>query len=207
MELYQLSVISGLIAVLTPSIFIFLFVCSSIFEKLGNSTYQHGLNILFFTILTVTIYTYCLPYFLNIEYLNSNDYKSYVTLLAHIPQVILSVWFFLIFKKKNGFNGKVSLSLFRFFGIVTLSIRLVVASFSSTGPIIGTLLIGNSENINIKLGFLLFSGGLILPFALVMWLFSRKYAKLKQRTWWQVSQFIVFGVLLLNSLVQLIFLI
>lgn len=203
--------ISGLIAGLTPLVFPYLIITPSVFEKLGNSDKQYKTNISLFGLLTIAVYLFVISPLLTTEYINELIYSSSFIFLIHGAQIIFLIWFLSTFVKKFQIANKgFWKQFFRFFGILVFSIRLAFGSLSAAGPLIGTILISNSTNqetTNTNGTLLAFSLGLVLPIIIILWLFAKKYSKLKLKKWWTVLQLIFAGILFLGSFIQLISLI
>ncbi|WP_108808828.1 cytochrome c biogenesis protein CcdA [Aquimarina spinulae] len=207
MNIYFIAFISGVIAVLTPAVFPYLIITPLIFEKLKNSNRQHKINILLYTIITSLVFVYILTQLISSRLLNEISFDSSYGILIHSSRILFLIWFLSSFTKKYQLlNFGTWMQFFRFLGLLIFSTQLALSAISSTGPILGTLMITNAENndlISIIPILIAFSIGLILPFMTVLWIFTKKYDNLKLKKWWPNSQLITGGLLLLFSLVQL----
>ena len=211
MNLYFITFISGLTAVLTPIVFPYLIITSSLFEKLGDSDKQYKTNIFLYGLLTIIVYLFVISPLLTTKYINELIFSSDFIFLIHSAQIIFLIWFLSTFVKNFQIVNKgLWKQFFRFFGILVFSIKLAFGSLSATGPIIGSILISNSINqdtSNINGILFAFSFGLVLPFIIILWFFVKKYSKLKLKKWWNILQLIFAGILFLGSFIQLISLI
>ena len=205
MKLPLHTLVSGLVSVLTPGVFLFLLVTVVLFERIEYSSTQRKINPLLFSLFSVLIAVFLIPEI--IESGNLNDDSSYI-LLLDLLQITFLLWILSSFSAKYQlFHTQAWKQFFRFLGLLILSWRLVLVSLSSAGPILGAILIYNPETEEFPntYGALLgFSIGLIIPFIVVLWLVSTKHHSLRSKSWWRMTQLITAGVLLTGLLMRLV---
>lgn len=209
MDVFFINFLNGLVAVFTPAVFPLLIIISSVFEKLASTTKQYIINTLSFVLLTIVIYVLGVSQVIKMHHVFAfSDKTLNIIYLFKCLQLIFLVWYISTFSKKyqllNRANWK---QFFRFFGLFIYSFQLAFAAFSSSGPILGSILFlepANENTPNVTEILLGFSIGLIIPFLFVLWYFSTNYNKLKHKKWWSITQLIIAIILLLDSLIQLV---
>ncbi len=207
MNLFLTTLFGGLIAVLTPSVFPLLIALPILFEKLANPSKTYRSNILIFGAATVIVYQLVFPALLTISPPDKWSYPYVLNFLILVAQILFLLWFFsTFFEKFQAANKGIWQSLFRYLGIFIFSIQLTISSLPNIGPIANSMIISNSMNEETNLAMIALSGfslGLVLPFLLVLWIFTKIYARINQKKWWIILQISVAGLLLLGSLMQL----
>ena len=176
-SIFFIGLLGGLLALLTPCVFPMLPVTISFFTKKASSKNQaikngllYGGFILFFYVLG------SLPFHLiseiQPEIFNNIATNEWVNIFFFIIFIIFSISFFGYFEISlpSSFANKVDSksSLGSVTGIFFMALTLVIVSFSCTGPIIGSLLVGTITGGAWQLtsGLAGFGVALALPFTL-----------------------------------------
>ena len=190
--MFGISLFSGLFATLTPLVFPSLLLYFFIFSKLSKSKKEHWINILLFSIINIVSLLVLSHFIVYYERSEAIAYISYFTVALEFLTIIFALWLsgFLI-KMIDDEGIELTNKVFRYVGISLLSIKLAFASFSSTGPIIGSLFVaGNSGDITFSL--IGFSFGVILPFLLVLGVIGAfVYQKKRDKKWMNIINVII----------------
>ena len=176
-ELLLLGFLGGLIALITPCVFPMIPVTVSFFTK-RSKTRKHGIkNGLLYGVSIFLIYVLAsLPFHIvgNVqpEIFNSISTNPWLNIIFFIIFIFFSISFFGFFEislpsgianKADSKSGLGSLA-----GIFFMAITLAIVSFSCTGPILGTLLVGSLQGgaWALTYGMAGFGLALALPFSL-----------------------------------------
>jgi len=176
-ELLLLGFLGGLIALITPCVFPMIPVTVSFFTKRSKTRKQGIKNGLLYGVSIFLIYVLAsLPFHIlgNVqpEIFNSISTNPWLNIIFFIIFVFFSISFFGFFEislpsgianKADSKSGLGSLA-----GIFFMAITLAIVSFSCTGPILGTLLVGSLQGgaWALTYGMAGFGLALALPFTL-----------------------------------------
>jgi len=179
LNLLILGFIGGLLALLTPCVFPMIPLTVSFFtnnESKSNSTF----NAFLYGFFIVGIYlALSIPFHfldsLDPEILNSVSTNAYLNILFFIVFILFAFSFFGFYEITlpaswvNSIDSK-SNSIGGFIGIFFMALTLVLVSFSCTGPILGSLLVGSITSqggaFQLTIGMLGFGLALALPFTI-----------------------------------------
>jgi thiol:disulfide interchange protein DsbD len=176
-ELLLLGFLGGLIALITPCVFPMIPVTVSFFTKRSKTRNQGIKNGLLYGVSIFLIYVLAsLPFHIvgNVqpEIFNSISTNPWLNIIFFIIFIFFSISFFGFFEislpsgianKADSKSGLGSLA-----GIFFMAITLAIVSFSCTGPILGTLLVGSLQGgaWALTYGMAGFGLALALPFSL-----------------------------------------
>ena len=176
-ELLLLGFLGGLIALITPCVFPMIPVTVSFFTKRSKTRKQGIKNGLLYGVCIFLIYVLAsLPFHIvgNVqpEIFNSISTNPWLNIIFFIIFIFFSISFFGFFEislpsgianKADSKSGLGSLA-----GIFFMAITLAIVSFSCTGPILGTLLVGSLQGgaWALTYGMAGFGLALALPFSL-----------------------------------------
>lgn len=176
-ELLLLGFLGGLIALITPCVFPMIPVTVSFFTKRSKTRRQGIKNGLLYGVSIFLIYVLAsLPFHIvgNVqpEIFNSISTNPWLNIIFFIIFIFFSISFFGFFEislpsgianKADSKSGLGSLA-----GIFFMAITLAIVSFSCTGPILGTLLVGSLQGgaWALTYGMAGFGLALALPFSL-----------------------------------------
>jgi cytochrome c biogenesis protein CcdA/thioredoxin-related protein len=205
-SIFLLGLLGGFIALLTPCVFPLIPLTVSFFTKSGGqgNGKAHAFLYGFFIFLIYLLLS--LPFYLldhiNPEILNTISTSIWLNLFFFVIFVVFAISFFGYFEitlpgsvanTVNSKSGGRSLA-----GIFFMALTLAIVSFSCTGPILGTLLVGALSNnggaIQLSAGMGGFGLGLALPFALFA-LFPQWLGSLPKSGGWLGSVKVVLGFL------------
>jgi cytochrome c biogenesis protein CcdA/thioredoxin-related protein len=203
-SIFLLGLLGGFIALLTPCVFPLIPLTVSFFTKSSSSGKAHAFLYGFFIFLIYVLLS--LPFYLldhvNPEILNTISTSIWLNLFFFAIFVVFAVSFFGYFEitlpgsvanSVNSKSGATSL-----LGIFFMALTLAIVSFSCTGPILGSLLVGALSNnggaIQLSIGMGGFGLGLALPFA-VFALFPGWLGNLPKSGGWLGSVKVVLGFL------------
>ena len=177
LNLLILGFIGGLLALLTPCVFPMIPLTVSFFTNKGSNS---SLNALIYGSFIILIYiSLSIPFHfidsLDPEILNSISTNAVLNVLFFIVFVVFAFSFFGFYEITipsswiNSIDSK-SNSIGGFIGIFFMALTLVLVSFSCTGPILGSLLVGSISSqggaMQLTVGMLGFGIALALPFTL-----------------------------------------
>ena len=176
-ELLLLGFLGGLIALITPCVFPMIPVTVSFFTKRSKTRKQGIKNGLLYGVSIFLIYVLAsLPFHIvgNVqpEIFNSISTNPWLNIIFFIIFIFFSISFFGFFEitLPSGIANKADSKsgLGSFGGIFFMAITLAIVSFSCTGPILGTLLVGSLQGGAWALteGMAGFGVALALPFTL-----------------------------------------
>jgi len=176
-ELLLLGFLGGLIALITPCVFPMIPVTVSFFTKRSKTRKQGIKNGLLYGLSIFLIYVFAsLPFHVlgNVqpEIFNSISTNPWLNIIFFIIFIFFSISFFGFFEislpsgianKADSKSGLGSIA-----GIFFMAITLAIVSFSCTGPILGTLLVGSLQGgaWALTYGMAGFGLALALPFTL-----------------------------------------
>ena len=178
-NLLLLGFIGGILALLTPCVFPMIPLTVSFFNNKSNET-NSLLNPLFYGLCIIMIFIgLSIPFHfmdsIDPEILNSISTNSFLNVIFFLVFIFFAFSFFGFYDISlpaswiNSMDSK-SNSLSGFLGIFFMAFTLVLVSFSCTGPILGSLLVGSITSqggaIQLTLGMLGFGIALALPFTL-----------------------------------------
>jgi len=176
LNLLILGFLGGLLALLTPCVFPMIPLTVSFFTKGSNSS----LNAFIYGSFIILIYiSLSIPFHfidsLDPEILNSISTNAVLNVLFFVVFVIFAFSFFGFYEITipsswiNSIDSK-SNSIGGFIGVFFMALTLVLVSFSCTGPILGSLLVGSISSqggaMQLTVGMLGFGIALALPFTL-----------------------------------------
>jgi cytochrome c biogenesis protein CcdA/thioredoxin-related protein len=204
LSIFLLGLLGGFIALLTPCVFPLIPLTVSFFTKSSSSGKTHAFIYGFFIFLIYVLLS--LPFYLldhvNPEILNTISTSIWLNLFFFLIFVVFAISFFGYFEitlpgsvanSVNNKSGGTSL-----LGIFFMALTLAIVSFSCTGPILGSLLVGALSNnggaIQLTIGMGGFGLGLALPFA-VFALFPGWLGSLPKSGGWLGSVKVVLGFL------------
>jgi cytochrome c biogenesis protein CcdA/thioredoxin-related protein len=204
MSIFLLGLLGGFIALLTPCVFPLIPLTVSFFTKSSSQGKAHAFLYGFFIFLIYILLS--LPFYLldhvNPEILNTISTSIWLNLFFFVIFVVFAISFFGYFEitlpgsvanSVNNKSGGTSL-----LGIFFMALTLAIVSFSCTGPILGSLLVGALSNnggaIQLTIGMGGFGLGLALPFAIFA-LFPGWLGSLPKSGGWLGSVKVVLGFL------------
>lgn len=179
LNLLILGFIGGLLALLTPCVFPMIPLTVSFFTN-NESKSNSKFNAFVYGFFIVGIYlALSIPFHfldsLDPEILNSVSTNAYLNVLFFIIFILFAFSFFGFYEITlpaswvNSIDSK-SNSIGGFIGIFFMALTLVLVSFSCTGPILGSLLVGSITSqggaIQLTIGMLGFGVALALPFTI-----------------------------------------
>ena len=179
LNLLILGFIGGLLALLTPCVFPMIPLTVSFFTN-NESKSNSKFNAFVYGFFIVGIYlALSIPFHfldsLDPEILNSVSTNAYLNVLFFIIFILFAFSFFGFYEITlpaswvNSIDSK-SNSIGGFIGIFFMALTLVLVSFSCTGPILGSLLVGSITSqggaIQLTIGMLGFGFALALPFTI-----------------------------------------
>ena len=204
LSIFLLGLLGGFIALLTPCVFPLIPLTVSFFTKSSGHGKAHAFLYGFFIFLIYILLS--LPFYLldhvNPEILNTISTSIWLNLFFFVIFIVFAISFFGFFEitlpgsvanSVNSKSGGTSL-----IGIFFMALTLAIVSFSCTGPILGSLLVGALSNnggaIQLSIGMGGFGLGLALPFA-VFALFPGWLGSLPKSGGWLGSVKVVLGFL------------
>ncbi len=202
--IFLLGILGGIIALLTPCVFPMIPVTVSFFTKkieYKSTAVSHAIIygiFIFLIYIAITIPFHIANETISPEIFNNISTNVWLNILFFIVFVVFAFSFFGFFEiglpaswanKINAQSGLANLG-----GIFFMSATLVVVSFSCTGPILGTLLVGVAEQgaWPLTVGAAGFGLALGLPFALFA-LFPNWLNKLPKSGGWMTNFKVVLG--------------
>jgi thiol:disulfide interchange protein DsbD len=210
--IFLLGMAGGLIALLTPCVFPLIPLTVSFFTKKTHNKKKGIANAVLYGFFIFLIYVLLsLPFHLvdkaNPEILNNISTNTWLNLLFFIIFVVFAISFFGYFEiglpsgLANRVDAKSGVS--NWLGIFFMALTLAIVSFSCTGPILGSLLAGvsNEGAWPLTAGLAGFGFALALPFALFA-LFPNLLHALPKSGGWLTSVKVVLGFLELAMAVK-----
>ena len=207
LDLLILGFLGGLLALLTPCVFPMIPLTVSFFTN-KDSKSNSSFNAVIYGLFIVLIYL-CLsiPFHfvesLDPEILNTISTNAVLNVLFFVIFIIFAFSFFGFYEITipsswiNSIDSK-SNSIGGFIGIFFMALTLVLVSFSCTGPILGSLLVGSISSqggaMQLSVGMLGFGVALALPFTLFA-LFPNMLKSLPKSGRWMNTFKIILGFL------------
>jgi len=202
-KIFLLGFLGGLIGLLTPCVFPMIPVTVSFFTKRSGTKSKGLKNALLYGFFIFLIYILAsLPFHLfgvQPEILNNISTNAPLNVFFFVIFIVFAISFFGYFEitlpsgLANKTDSKASLGSIG--GIFFMALTLVIVSFSCTGVILGTLLVGSLTQgpWPVTVGFAGFGAALALPFALFA-IFPQWLAKLPRSGGWldTVKKFLAF---------------
>jgi thiol:disulfide interchange protein len=204
LQIFILSFIGGLAALLTPCVFPMIPMTVSYFTKKSKTRKQGIKNALIYSASIIVLYValgLTISSIFGIDALNAMATNVWFNVIFFIILIVFAASFLGAFEitLPSSFVNKIDSQSDRggLLGIFFMALTLSLVSFSCTGPIIGTLLFESAVSGNIKgplIGMIGFSSALALPFGLFA-LFPNWLKSLPKSGSWLNSVKIVLGLL------------
>lgn len=207
LNLLILGFIGGILALLTPCVFPMIPLTVSFFTN-KNSNKNSKLNAFTYGFFIVAIYLIIsIPFHfldsIDPEILNSVSTNAYLNILFFVIFILFAFSFFGFYEITlpsswiNSIDSK-SNSIGGYVGIFFMALTLVLVSFSCTGPILGSLLVGSISSqggaLQLTIGMLGFGIALALPFTIFA-LFPNLLNKLPKSGGWMNTFKVILGFL------------
>ena len=207
LNLFILGFIGGLLALLTPCVFPMIPLTVSFFTN-SNSKSNSKFNAITYGLFIIGIYlSLSIPFHfldsIDPEILNSISTNAGLNIFFFIVFVLFAFSFFGFYeitipsKWVNSIDSK-SNSIGGLIGIFFMALTLVLVSFSCTGPILGSLLVGSISSqggaIQLTIGMLGFGVALALPFTIFA-LFPNLLSTLPKSGRWMNTFKVILGFL------------
>ena len=202
LNLFILGFLGGLIALLTPCIFPMIPLTVSFFLKNSNgngigNAFLYGFFIgLIYVLLSLPFHLFD---FINPQILNNLSTNVLVNILFFLIFIFFAFSFFGFYdiSLPSSWSSKTdSFSSNNFIGIFFMALTLAIVSFSCTGPILGSLLVGSITNesnpIELTLAMSGFGFALALPFSLLS-VFPSILSKIPSSGIWMKNIKVVLG--------------
>ena len=203
-SIFLLGLVGGFIALLTPCVFPLIPLTVSFFTKRAANRKKGIANAMLYGFFIFLIYVLLsLPFYLldaNPEILNNISTNVWLNLIFFIIFVVFAISFFGYFEitlpgsVANKADEKAGVG--NIAGIFFMALTLAIVSFSCTGPILGSLLVGSIKKdggaIQLSFGMGGFGLGLAMPFA-VFALFPNLLKSLPKSGGWLTSVKVVLG--------------
>ena len=203
LTIFLLGFLGGLVALITPCVFPMIPLTVSFFTKKATSKKQGVFNASLYGFFIFLIYVLLsLPfYFLDSaspEILNSVSTNPWLNIIFFAVFIVFALSFFGLFEitLPSSFSGKADAKAGtgNILGIFFMALTLAIVSFSCTGPILGSLLVGSLTGgaVQLTVGMGGFGLALALPFALFA-LFPNWLNSLPKSGGWLNSVKVVLG--------------
>ena len=207
LNLLILGFLGGVLALLTPCVFPMIPLTVSFFTN-KNSNKNSKLNAFTYGFFIVAIYLIIsIPFHfldsIDPENLNSVSTNAYLNILFFVIFILFAFSFFGFYEITlpsswiNSIDSK-SNSIGGYVGIFFMALTLVLVSFSCTGPILGSLLVGSISSqggaLQLTVGMLGFGIALALPFTIFA-LFPNLLNKLPKSGGWMNTFKVILGFL------------
>ena len=207
LNLLILGFIGGILALLTPCVFPMIPLTVSFFTN-KNSNKNSKLNAFTYGFFIVAIYLMIsIPFHfldsIDPEILNSVSTNAYLNILFFVIFILFAFSFFGFYEITlpsswiNSIDSK-SNSIGGYVGIFFMALTLVLVSFSCTGPILGSLLVGSISSqggaLQLTTGMFGFGIALALPFTIFA-LFPNLLNKLPKSGGWMNTFKVILGFL------------
>lgn len=212
--IFLLGFTGGLIALVTPCVFPLIPLTVSFFTKRAANRKKGIANAVLYGFSIFMIYVLLsLPFHLidsaNPEILNNISTNMWVNLVFFVVFILFALSFFGLYEitLPSGLATRIDSKggITDIWGIFFMALTLAIVSFSCTGPILGSLLAGVSNNdggaMQLSFGMAGFGVGLGLPFALFA-LFPGWLQSLPKSGGWLTSVKVVLGFLELGLAVK-----
>lgn len=205
LSIFFLGVLGGFIALLTPCVFPLIPLTVSFFTKKTQDRRKGVLNALLYGFFIFLIYTlFSIPFHLvsnvNPEILNNISTNVWLNLIFFAIFIVFAISFFGYFEIvipggiANKIDSKSGMGTAG--GIFFMALTLAIVSFSCTGPILGSLLVGTASEgaWPLTAGLAGFGLALALPFALFA-MFPGWLHSLPKSGGWLTSVKVILGFL------------
>ena len=207
LNLFILGFIGGLLALLTPCVFPMIPLTVSFFTS-NKSEQNSKFNAIIYGLFIVGIYlSLSIPFHfldsIDPEILNSISTNAGLNIFFFVVFILFAFSFFGFYeitipsKWVNSIDSK-SNSIGGYIGIFFMALTLVLVSFSCTGPILGSLLVGSISSqggaIQLTIGMLGFGVALALPFTIFA-LFPNLLTTLPKSGRWMNTFKVILGFL------------
>ncbi|MCH1557921.1 MAG: thioredoxin family protein [Flavobacteriaceae bacterium] len=207
LNLLILGFLGGVLALLTPCVFPMIPLTVSFFTN-KNSNKNSKLNAFTYGFFIVAIYLIIsIPFHfldsIDPDILNSVSTNAYLNILFFVIFILFAFSFFGFYEITlpsswiNSIDSK-SNSIGGYVGIFFMALTLVLVSFSCTGPILGSLLVGSISSqggaLQLTVGMLGFGIALALPFTIFA-LFPNLLNKLPKSGGWMNTFKVILGFL------------
>ena len=207
LNLFILGFIGGLLALLTPCVFPMIPLTVSFFTN-NKSEQNSKFNAIIYGLFIVGIYlSLSIPFHfldsIDPEILNSISTNAGLNIFFFVVFILFAFSFFGFYeitipsKWVNSIDSK-SNSIGGYIGIFFMALTLVLVSFSCTGPILGSLLVGSISSqggaIQLTIGMLGFGVALALPFTIFA-LFPNLLTTLPKSGRWMNTFKVILGFL------------
>lgn len=213
-QIFLIGILGGLIALLTPCVFPMIPLTVSFFTKKASSRKKGIGNALLYGFFIFLIYVLLsIPfYFLpkgNEEILNSISTNPWLNIGFFVVFIVFALSFFGLYEITlpssiaNRTDSKSNTGTV--LGIFFMALTLAIVSFSCTGPILGSLLVGALDGgaVNLTAGLAGFGLSLAFPFALFA-LFPQLLSSLPKSGGWLTEVKVVLGFIELALAVKFI---
>jgi len=201
----------GLLSVLSGVVLFHILINGLVFSKLQSTKEQRWQNIIVFAVLISIINLLLTRYIFN----SNDDFESIIKtskkVLLWIEIMILPFFIWYLgtqVSRFKAFNQSPWKTIFRFWGLIAISIQFVSISFASTGPVLGSIIAGNisgQDQLPLYMIIFGFTLGLLIPTTLILWLFARKYEQWAEKKWWRILQITIGSLLILGTIIQIIY--
>ena len=207
LNLFILGFIGGLLALLTPCVFPMIPLTVSFFTS-NKSEQNSKFNAIIYGLFIVGIYlSLSIPFHfldsIDPEILNSISTNAGLNIFFFVVFILFAFSFFGFYeitipsKWVNSIDSK-SNSIGGYIGVFFMALTLVLVSFSCTGPILGSLLVGSISSqggaIQLTIGMLGFGVALALPFTIFA-LFPNLLTTLPKSGRWMNTFKVILGFL------------
>ncbi|MDG1792640.1 MAG: cytochrome c biogenesis protein CcdA [Flavobacteriaceae bacterium] len=207
LNLFILGFIGGLLALLTPCVFPMIPLTVSFFTN-NKSEQNSKFNAIIYGLFIVGIYlSLSIPFHfldsIDPEILNSISTNAGLNIFFFVVFILFAFSFFGFYeitipsKWVNSIDSK-SNSIGGYIGVFFMALTLVLVSFSCTGPILGSLLVGSISSqggaIQLTIGMLGFGVALALPFTIFA-LFPNLLTTLPKSGRWMNTFKVILGFL------------
>ncbi len=195
LTIFFLGFLGGLVALVTPCVFPMIPLTVTFFTKGGKSGKKGIFDAVFYGFCIVLIYfLFSVPFLvfdIPPDILNAFATNPWVNLVFFVVFVVFAISFFGYFEitlpSSIANRADKASDLGGLIGIFFMAVTLVIVSFSCTGPILGSLLVGAATSdggqYNLVAGMLGFGFALAFPFALFA-MFPGFLAKLPKSGGW-----------------------
>ncbi len=195
LTIFILGFLGGLVALITPCVFPMIPLTVTFFTKGGKSGKKGVFDALFYGFCIVFIYfLFSVPFLIfdiPPDILNAFATNPWVNFVFFVVFIVFAISFFGFFEitlpSSIANRADKASDLGGYIGIFFMAVTLVIVSFSCTGPILGSLLVGAATSdggqYNLVAGMLGFGIALGMPFALFA-MFPGFLAKLPKSGGW-----------------------
>jgi len=187
------ALLGGIIAILTPGVFILGFILMMALAKISNSKKELFKNVLFTGITIVVLYVFLGGYVVDLNLIDLDNPLIFSVFNYFILalNIIGALWLLGALQKVTLriVPKRVSLVVM----LVVFSLIFTTATLSNTNPILRSLLYFSPENSSIMYFyslFLLFALGLTIPVCVMVFFASNKVRKVRENKSWKIMRII-----------------